>query len=105
MYFLSTLYLSGTLWLWNSGPGIYALTLDGNSPCKQVKNNMYDIYRNIHEASVRNLVRKHYDVLKNKMYRKAIHRVLSTYYDLSFYYYNLNDNELEFLDNIRGLLM
>lgn len=106
MYFLSAaLYLSGTLLLWNRGSGIYALTLDGNSPCKQVKNNMYDIYRNIHEASVRNLVRKHYNILKNKMYRKAVHRVLSTYYDLTYYYYNLNDNELDFLDNIRGLMM
>lgn len=105
MYLLSALYSTGTLLLWNSGPGIYALTLDGNSPCKYVKNNMYDIYRNIHEASVRNLVRKHYDVLKNKMYRKVVHRVLSTYYDLTYYYYNLNDNELDFLDNIRGLIM
>ena len=104
MYFLSVLYLSGALLLW-SGPRINSLTLDGNSPCKYVKNNMYDVYRNIHEASVRNLVRKHYDILKNKMYRKVVHRVLSKYYDLTYYYYNLNDNEMDFIDNIRGLIM
>lgn len=104
MYFVSGIYLGMILLKW--GSGVYALSLERHSePCTQFRNNMNQIYRNVHENSVRYMVREHYHTLKNKLYRNSLHKLLSIYYDATYYYYNLKENEMEFLDNIRGLLM
>ena len=100
------MYLGMFLLGW--GSGVYALSLEKNhhpEPCTQIRNNMNQIYRNIHENSVRYMVREHYHTLKNKLYRNSLHKLLSIYYDATYYYYNLKDNEMDFLDNIRELLM
>jgi hypothetical protein len=104
MYFVSGIYLGMFLLGW--GSGVYGLTMDKHlEPCKQIRNGMFQFYRNIHEDSVRYMVREHYHTLKNKVYRNTLHKILSVYYDATYYYYNLKENEMEFLDNIRGMLM
>lgn len=104
MYFISGIYFGIFLLGWSSG--VYGLTMDKNlEPCKQIRNGMKQFYRNIHEDSVRYMVREHYHTLKHKVYRNTLHKILSVYYDATYYYYNLKDNEMEFLDNIRELLM
>jgi len=104
MYFVSGIYLGLFILVW--GSEVYGLTMDKTpEPCAQIRKNIIQIYRNIHENSVRYMVREHYHTLKHKVYRNTLHKILSVYYDATYYYYNLKDNEIEFLDNIRGLLM
>ena len=104
MYFVSGIYLGMFLLGW--GSGVYGLTIDTNlEPCTQIRKNINQIYRNVHENSVRYMVREHYHTLKHKVYRNTLHRILSVYYDATYCYYNLKENEMEFLDNIRGMLM
>jgi len=105
MYYISGIYLGMFLLGW--GSGIYTLSVERNhhEPCAHIRNGMKQFYRNIHEKYVRYMVREHYHTLKNKVYRNSLHKILSVYYDATYYYYNLKDNEMEFLDNIRELLM
>jgi hypothetical protein len=76
------------------------------NPVSETYRKMYrKMYKKMREYSVRFLVRHHYETLKNENIRQNIRNLISKYYDSVYHYYNLTDEERDFIDNITGLLM
>lgn len=104
MYFIST--GMGMLMLLLGSSNVFSyLSIEGNTPCSSISKKVREICTNAREYSVRSLVRNHYQILKNESFRKTMNQIISKYYDISYLYYKLNDNDIEIIDTIRGLFI
>lgn len=68
-------------------------------------NMLQKIYFHMREQTVRFMFRHNYHILKNEHLRQKINAILSKYYDSIYHYYNLPDEEREFIETITNLIL
>jgi len=69
-------------------------------------NHTYEkLYRKMRDYSIRFMVRRHYHTLKNEHVRQKIRILISKYYESVYHYYNLTDEERDFIESVTGLFI